>query len=123
MWTTPTATTWGPNTASASAAGVTVTATASVERVEFDMGDGTVVTCTHMTDEYRTSLGATKRSPSCGHVYQQTSAEQTNGAYAVTATSHWVADWSGGGQSGTITFELSTTEQLRIGEMQVLRTE
>jgi hypothetical protein len=34
-----------------------------------------------------------------------------------------VADWSGGGQLGTITFELSTTEQLRIGEMQVLRTE
>jgi hypothetical protein len=123
MWTTPTATTWGPNTASASAAGVTVTATARVERVEFDMGDGTVVTCSRITDEYRASFGPARQSPSCGHVYQQTSADEPNGAYAVTATSHWVADWSGGGESGTITFELSTTEQLRIGEMQVLRTE
>jgi hypothetical protein len=123
MWTTPTATTWGPNTASASAAGVTVTATASVERVEFDMGDGTVVTCTRLTDEYHASFGPARQSPSCGHVYQQTSADQPNDAYAVTATSHWVADWSGGGQSGAITFELSITERLRIGEMQVLRTE
>jgi hypothetical protein len=123
MWTAPTATTWGPNTASASAAGVTVTATASVERVEFDMGDGTTVTCTRMTDEYHASLGPSRKSPSCGHVYQRTSAEQPGGNDAVTATSHWVADWSGGGESGTITFQLSTTERLRIGEMQVLRTE
>jgi hypothetical protein len=41
----------------------------------------------------------------------------------VTATSHWIAAWTDDtGQNGTIPFELTTSEQIRIGELQVLRT-
>ena len=46
MWVdAPSATTWGPITRSASAAGFTVTATAQVQQVDWNMGDGQVVSC------------------------------------------------------------------------------
>ena len=49
------------------------------------------------------------------------STDQPDGAYQVTATSHWVVEWTGGGQSGTIEFDLTTDPlPIRIGEAQVL---
>jgi hypothetical protein len=122
LWTDPTPTTWGPNSASASAGGTTVTATAHVERVEWSMGDGTVVTCTSTGTPYDPSYGVERMSPDCGHRYEITSGGQAGQVFTITATSYWVANWSGGGQSGTIEVDFSTSEQVRIGEMQVLRT-
>ena len=43
-----------------------------------------------------------------------------DGEYTITATSHWVVNWSGIGQSGTITTQLSDTATLRIAEVQVV---
>ena len=58
---------------------------------------------------------------SCGHRYEKMSTDQPDEAYQVTATSHWVVEWTGGGQSGTIEFDLTTDAlPIRIGEAQVL---
>ena len=91
--------TWGPITRTASAGSVTVTATARVASVVWDMGDGTVVSCGKGTP-YQDAYGADE-SPTCGHRYA------APGRYPVTATSNWDVDWSGAGQSGTISFTLT----------------
>ena len=112
--------TWGPITRSASQGPVSVRATASVSNIVWDMGDGTKVTCTGKGTPYTDHFGK-QESPTCGHRYDKMSTSQPDGAYQVTATSHWVVEWAGGGQSGTIEFDL-TTEPLpiRVGEAQVL---
>lgn len=120
MWVgNPAPNTFGPITRSASAAGVTVTATAAVAKVEWDMGDGSdPITCgagTPYADRYGKS-----DSPTCGHRYQRTSADQPGGAYEVAATSFWRVEWAGGGMTGVIEFDLSATADIRVGEAQVL---
>jgi hypothetical protein len=122
MWAEdPGASTVGPTSASATAGAVTVTATARLDRVVWSMGDGTSVTCTGPGTPYDPSRGALP-SPDCGHEYTTTSASQPGDAFTVTATSYWVVDWVGGGQSGQVTFELSDSDQVRIGESQVVVT-
>ena len=114
MWVdSPTESTWGPITRSASAGGYTVTATAKVAQVNWDMGDGQVVTCGAGT-AYQDSYGL-QASPTCGHRYTR------QGSYTVRATSHWVITWSGIGQSGTITMDLTDSAPVTIGEAQVLK--
>ena len=121
MWVdSPTDDTFGPITASASEGSVSVSATASVSNIVWDMGDGTTVTCTGKGTPYADHYGK-QDSPTCGHRYEKMSTDQPDGAYQVTATSHWVVEWTGGGQSGTIEFDLTTDAlPIRIGEAQVL---
>lgn len=114
-------TTWGPVTETASAGAVTVSATATVDNVVWDMGDGRTVTCTTTGTPWTSGRGRAP-SPDCGHVYTQTSSQQPDQAYTVTATTNWSVEWAGGGQSGTISFPLTATDQLRIGESQVIVT-
>jgi hypothetical protein len=122
LWTEPTGATWGPISASASDGPVAVSVTARIDRVEWNMGDGTVITCdTAGTPFDPTTHYVEDRSPDCGHVYQKISSD-SSGTYTVTATSYWVAEWSSGGETGTIPFDFTTSEQIRIGELQVIRT-
>lgn len=100
--------TWGSITRSASAGGVTVTATGRVRRVVWDMGDGASVTCGQGT-AYQVGFDDAP-SPDCGHLYS------APGTYTVTGTSFWEVDWSGGGQSGTIEFTLSRETTVRVAE-------
>lgn len=112
--------TWGPITRAASQGPVSVGATASVSGVVWDMGDGTRVTCTGPGTPYADRYGK-QESPTCGHRYDKMSTGQPDGAYQVTATSHWVVEWNGGGQSGTIDLDLTTNPlPIRVGEAQVL---
>ncbi|MEA5117952.1 MAG: hypothetical protein VB036_10085 [Propionicimonas sp.] len=104
----PTRTTWGP--ATITAGGVTLTAT--VESITWDMGDGSKLSC-GKASEWQYGMGAAP-SPTCGHTYEK------QGRYTVRARSHWVARWSGYGQSGTIPVTLSATRQLDVGEIQVI---
>ncbi|WP_152185928.1 PKD domain-containing protein [Segeticoccus rhizosphaerae] len=104
--------TWGPVTRTASTGPFSVTATAKVRNVVWDLGDGQRVTCGQGTP-YRDMYGK-KDSPTCGHTYTR------QGDYTVRATSNWVIDWSGIGQSGTITMPLTRTATVHIGEAQVL---
>lgn len=107
----PTATTWGPATISAGG----VTLTARVQSVIWDLGDGTTLTCGQGT-EWTRGMGAAQ-SPTCGHTYDE------QGTYTIRARSHWVATWSGYGQSGTIPVTLSASRQLDVGEIQVIETD
>ncbi len=120
MWVDQSATTYGPNTASASAGGVTVTATAKVSKVVWQMGDGASVTCDGPGTPYQSSEGMAQ-SPTCGHVYSKTSASAQGGKFPVTATSTWTIDWQGGGTAGQLTEIRQTNAQVAIGELQVVR--
>lgn len=125
MWASnPTSTTYGPLTASASAGGITVTATATVERVEWDMGDGSApINCGQGTP-YNSSVDGTKASPDCGYTYQKPSWNKPKHRYTVTASSYWKVDWSGAGQQGTIRLPaLVSTVQIKEGELQVLNNQ
>jgi len=122
MWTTPGPTTFGPQVLSGSAGGVTITATAKVDKIVWTMGDGTSVTCRTPGTVYQDRYGFND-SPDCGHRYTQTSAGKTNNAYPVSATSFWVVDWTGpGGSSGRITLDLVSRTNVMVGELQALVT-
>lgn len=121
MWAkTPNQHTVGPITERATAGGMSITATAKVLRITWDMGDGTEVVCDTAGTPYKPSYGR-KESPDCGHVYKKSSAREADHAFTVTATSSWVITWSGAGQTGTIRLNgLNRSTQIRIGEAQVL---
>lgn len=122
MWVNTSPTTFGPNTASATAGSVTVTATARVTKVVWTMGDGSAVTCIGAGTPYAAS-DSMQESPTCGHTYARTSASQTGGRYAVTATSTWTVDWqvNDGGESGQLVETRQSQMQVAIGEVQVVR--
>ena len=114
MWVdNPTENSFGPITRTATAGAYTVTATAKVSQVDWDMGDGEVVTCGAGT-AYEDAYGKSS-SPTCGHTYTR------QGTYTVRATSHWLITWSGIGQSGTIPLDLAQSARVTIGEAQVLK--
>ena len=116
MWAdNPGATTWGPQTQTASAGGFTVTATAKAQRTVWTMGDGATVTYTGPGTPYADSYGK-KSSPTCGHTYTR------QGTYTVRATTYWVVTWAGIGQSGTIPLNFTDTTTITMGEAQVLNS-
>ncbi|MEU9485934.1 ATP/GTP-binding protein [Streptomyces decoyicus] len=119
MWTDKTAEAYGPNKASATAGAVTVTATAKVSQIVWDMGDGHKVTCTTAGTPYKSSYGK-KSSPDCGYRYSRSSKDQEGHKYPVTATSTWAIDWRGGGQTGQLTETRQSQTQVSIGQLKVL---
>ncbi|WP_326771293.1 ATP/GTP-binding protein [Streptomyces sp. NBC_01445] len=113
--------TYGPNSATATAGGVTVTATAKVKSIVWNMGDGTSVTCNGPGTGYRKSFGM-KQSPDCGHVYKQTS-DSAGGKFKVSATATWAVDWQvagGGGETGHLTEVRNSQVGLTITESQAV---
>lgn len=125
MWVAnPASSTYGPIETSASAGGITVTATATAERVEWNMGDGSApITCGQGTP-YNSSVDVAEPSPDCGYTYQKTSWDQPNHEYTVTASSYWRVDWTGAGQQGTIRLPaLVSRVHIREGELQVLNNQ
>ena len=118
----PNSQTWGPATASASVAGgPTVTATARVVEVVWDLGDGTRVVCPTAGTPYEDAFGDAE-SPDCGHTYTRSSVDRPGQAYRVTAQSSWQVDWSStSGVSGSFTVgDLVAEAGVRVGELQVL---
>ncbi|WP_306944490.1 ATP/GTP-binding protein [Streptomyces phaeochromogenes] len=122
MWVNESPTTYGPNTASASLAGVTVTAKAKVTEIDWAMGDGNAVTCRGPGTVYQASYGK-QESPTCGHTYSRTSASRSGGKYSVNATATWTVDWqvNGGGEAGQFTETRQSQAQVAMGELQVVR--
>ncbi|MFE7506703.1 hypothetical protein [Promicromonospora sp. NPDC057488] len=112
MWVdAPAANTFGPITESASAGGYTVTATANVDRIVWEMGDGTSIECVTAGTPYEDRYGVAD-SPDCGHRYAK------QGEYAVSATSYWTVEWEGVGQTGTIPLDRTATANIVVGEAQ-----
>ncbi|MER5352594.1 ATP/GTP-binding protein [Kitasatospora sp. NPDC002551] len=113
LWNTPKDTTWGPKSGSASAGGVTVTATAHVDRILWTTGDGSTVTCTTPGKPYLPAYGTAR--PECGHTYTKP------GRYAINATSKWVVDWTATtGASGRINTDRTAATAVAIAEAQSL---
>ncbi|KUN57545.1 hypothetical protein AQJ46_46620 [Streptomyces canus] len=120
IWNNKSASTWGPVTESASAPGITVTATATVKKIVYDMGDGGAEVCTTAGTPYKKEYGG-EASPDCGYRYTKTSAGQSEDAFNVKATTTWAIHWEGGGQQGDLTTTRdSATVQLTVGEAQVV---
>ncbi|MGW4560999.1 ATP/GTP-binding protein [Streptomyces sp. NPDC004561] len=123
MWVNQGPTTYGPNSASASLAGVTVTATAKVSSISWDMGDGTdAVVCNGPGTKYEASMGKAP-SPNCGHVYDKASTSETGGKFHGTATATWTVDWTvtaGPGENGEFTQTRQSAFTVDVREVQVL---
>lgn len=119
MWTEVSAETWGPNSATATVPGLSVTATAKAEKIVWTMGDGETVTCASAGTPYVKAYGR-KKSPDCGHTYRTTSARQSGRKFTVTATTTWNVHWEGGGQEGDLTAVRDSQTTARIGEVQVV---
>jgi hypothetical protein len=122
LWSTVSPTTTGPNTATATAGAVTVSATAKVTSIQWSTGDGGSVTCAGPGTPYSVAYGR-KPSPTCGHTYTRTSGKQPGAAYALAATSTWVVDWQvqGTALGGQLTeTRTAVPQQVAIGEAQAL---
>lgn len=122
MWVAePGPTTYGPQTITGSAGGITITATAKVTGITWHMGDGAVINCTGPGTPYQDHYGR-RDSPDCGHMYSKTSRSQPANRYPVIADSHWKIDWTGGGASGQQTLDVESRTSIAVGEVQVLVT-
>jgi len=118
LWTPPEQ--WEPISTTATVGGVSVTATAQLTRVDYDMGDGTVLHCDSPGLPYQASFGD-RDSPTCGHRYQKTSAHEPNREYTITATSIYDVTWAGAA-TGATTLTGESNTQLPMGERQILVT-
>lgn len=127
LWVTnPAENTTGPITRNASDGGITVTATGRLDRIEWALisSSGTTVattTCsgTKAPGTAYSGQGLTP-SPTCGIPAAQ---NQGVGEYTLRGTAHWVVEWTGAGQSGTITVPgQSADAAIRIGELQTIIT-
>lgn len=118
LWTAVSPVTWGPNSATASVPGLSVTATAQATRIVWDMGDGNEVACANPGTPY--GVGSPVDSPTCDYTYERSSAGQPGDAWTITATATWEVAWSGGGTSGVLTVTRTSQTSLRVGEVQVL---
>lgn len=90
LWVDPAG--WHPVSASASAGGVTTTATAAPTKVVWDMGDGATVTCDGPGTPYRPADAG--GSTACSYTWP------APGSYTVTATAYWAVTWTAVGASG-----------------------
>lgn len=98
--------TWGPIERTVSAGAVTVTATANVATIDWDLGNGDSIECDAGTP-YRRGVES-----DCSYEY-----EQPSEGYDITATSHWVVEWTSNvGINGEIELDLQSNAQIAITE-------
>lgn len=118
---------WRPFTTSASAGGVTATATATPQSVVWTTGDGARIVCDGPGVAYRPTVAPDAQTTYCAHVYSAPSVGQPSGAdpndaaYPVTATVMWSVTWSSTGASGggeLAPLFTSTTTSLRVEQVE-----
>ncbi|MDQ6839167.1 MAG: hypothetical protein M3137_12765 [Actinomycetota bacterium] len=116
---------WQPQTASASAGGVTSTVTATPESVTWNMGQGGSVTCDGPGAPYDPSLPDAAQPSDCKFTYPASSARAPGQTFTVTATVKWHATWTasgavGGGDLGIS--QRSSSTAVRVAELQALNS-
>ncbi|MEL7976848.1 hypothetical protein AAG589_13380 [Isoptericola sp. F-RaC21] len=120
--------TTGPITRSESDGGLAVTATATVDRIEWSLTDddtGKVYATTTCAGDRAPGTPWSEAvsddaspSPTCGFDGAE---NRRAGNITVTGTAYWTVEWEGGGENGTIDVPPQTREStLAIGEAQVL---
>lgn len=82
MWVNSNA--WAPLSATASAGSVSATATATPDRVVWEMGNGDRVVCSGPGVPYDLSVPRDQQHTGCGYVYPRDSHSQPGGTYTVT---------------------------------------
>ena len=116
-------TTWGPRSATATAAGVSVTAVATPVSVRWSTGDGGEVVCPAPATVFSAAVDPRAGSPDCGHTYRRSSAGEPGEVFGVSATVRWTVSWSGAGQAGTFPgLTTSSTATFPVEESQALVT-
>lgn len=90
-----------------------VSISVKLDKVIWDLGDGTVLRCDEGL-KWRRGTAPGKKSPTCGHAYQ------TPGKYSIRATSHWTITWTAGGESGTLPYSITADRAFEVGEIHVL---
>lgn len=103
-------------TATATAQGLTLQLTGTRARVDFDLGDGSRLSCATTTpwpggDRAVGPNGLPLESPTCGYRYQRPA------TVTVRATVTWHITWSGAGQTGA--FDLTHSETVTLDVIEV----
>lgn len=114
---------WRPQTASASAGGVTSTVTATPERVVWDMGQGDSVTCDGPGIPYVPSLPDDAQPSTCKFTYPASSARTGDRTFTVRATIEYHVTWTASGAAGGGDLGISrrsSTISVRVAELQAL---
>jgi hypothetical protein len=111
-----------PTSATAEVPGLRVTVSAAAERVDWDTGDGKVVTCPAPGRPPNPNVPGDRGD--CVHVWTWPSAGRSGGAYPVTATVFWHVTWAtegapGGGDLGTVP-RRTTTVMVPVAEIQAV---
>jgi hypothetical protein len=104
------ASTWGSHSATASAGGLSVTATAKPTKVVWSAGGGPSTTCTGPGTAWTAGTDPAKASPTCGLTY---TAVPGGGTSTLRATVTWEISWAGGGATGTVP-ALTTTSAVDL---------
>ena len=92
---------WTPITKSATADGITATATATPVSVVWDMGDGNQVTCNGPGVAYNTNIPDQDESTNCGYTYQETSASGPDQKFTITTAIEYDVRWTSVGVVGS----------------------
>src|SRR5262249_33914371 len=101
--------------------GESVTATARPVSVTWTFGDGTTVICHSAGTPWTPADSPTAPSPTCGHTYLTSSANQPGAAYRVTATLIWQVSWIGGGTAGALPdLSRSSGATFRVAQIETL---
>lgn len=116
---------WQSQSASASVPGLSVTVTASPERVEWTMGDGTTEICLGPGEAYDASKPDDAQTTDCSHTFERASTTESDGMFHARATMWWRVSWSASdGSAGSLPEVFRFTDfTLRVGELQALREE
>lgn len=111
---------WEPQSATASAGGLSATVTARPERVTWTMGDGGSVTCSTAGSPASRGGGS-----DCSYTYKVSSAGRAGDAYrvsvAVTFAATWRATDGTGGDLGPLTSPAGSVT-VQVGEVQAVNT-
>ncbi|BFV56025.1 ATP/GTP-binding protein [Kitasatospora sp. CMC57] len=113
----------GPLSATAKGNVISVTATAQVRQVSWDMDDGHTVSCDGAGTPYRADLGRTE-SPDCRYVYRSSSAHRADGKLYLVATAIWRVTATRSDNNTSISFDYpvpaASPLPLRVAEVQLL---
>ncbi len=104
------ASTWGSRSATASAGGLSVTATAKPTKVVWSASGGPSTTCNGPGTPWTAGTDPAKSSPTCGITY---TAVPGGGTSTLRATVTWEITWAGGGATGTVP-DLTTTSAVDL---------
>jgi hypothetical protein len=120
LWVDPAA--WVPQSATAEVPGLSATVTATPMRVEWNLGDGSTVTCSAGTP-YDAARPAADQSTDCSHAFRDASSTQPDGRFHAMATMWWSVRWAAtDGSTGVLADAFRSTQfSLEVDEIQALR--